>query len=226
MGGGASSIYWPTIRSLIMGSLLQGVLEEVGSPEELVRRQVVALGSGVGCAALHPLIQVPVATTWSPRWGTASPQGALLPWWRASLICTTGDICFILTFSHVPLVLGNPEQLSGLGKGRMEVEEVLSMLREDQGLRGEVEVEAEEEGLKAKGLGVFQRRMFVTVTRKADRVLAHALLLARPGDVSLGSWVQQLALTLYTRSSTVNDFFLLHGVTAARALTEQVPAAR
>ena len=36
------------------------------------------------------------------------------------------------------------------------------------------------------------------------------------------SWLQEVALTLYTRAEVVNDFFLLHGVTATWATTKQV----
>jgi len=128
-----------------------------------------------------------------------------------------------LHHSYVPLVLKHPESLALVGEGKEEVEEVLDRLSKDIRLRERMERMAEEdEKVLALGLGRFQRRMLVTVTCLADTLLDYALAMQKPANLTTSVWLQELALTLYTRSEVVNDFFLLHGVTATWALTEQV----
>lgn len=110
-----------------------------------------------------------------------------------------------------------------MGEGKEEVEEVLDRLSKDMRLRERMERMAEEdEKVLALGLGRFQRRMLVTVTCLADTLLDYALAISKPANLTTSVWLQELALTLYTRSEVANDFFLLHGVTATWALTEQV----
>ena len=86
-----------------------------------------------------------------------------------------------------------------------------------------MEKEAEEdEKVLALGLGRFQRRMLVAVTSFADSLLDYALAIAKPASLPTSSWLQELALTLYTRWGSCNshstksfDFMLL-----ARVLQE------
>ena len=102
--------------------------------------------------------------------------------------------------SHVPLVLKHPESLALVGEGDKEVEEVLDRLRKDHRLREAMEKEAEEdEKVLALGLGRFQRRMLVAVTSLSDTLLDYALAIAKPTRLTISSWLQELALTLYTK---------------------------
>ena len=108
----------------------------------------------------------------------------------------------ILVFpsSYVPLVLKHPESLALVGEGKEGVEEVLQRLSKDTRLRETMERMAEEEEkVLALGLGRFQRRMLVTVTCLADTLLDYALAMAKPASLNTSSWLQELALTLYTR---------------------------
>ena len=111
----------------------------------------------------------------------------------------------IFPSSHVPLVLKHPESLALVGEGDEEVEEVLDRLRKDHRLREAMEKEAEEdEKVLALGLGRFQRRMLVAVTSFADSLLDYALAIAKPASLTTSSWLQELALTLYTRWGSCN----------------------
>ena len=102
--------------------------------------------------------------------------------------------------SYVPLELKHPESLALVGEGEEEVEEVLDRLSKDSRLREVMERMAEEEEkMLATGLGRFQRRMLVSVTRFADTLLDYALAIAKPASLTTSSWLQELALTLYTR---------------------------
>ena len=102
--------------------------------------------------------------------------------------------------SYVPLELKHPESLALVGEGEEEVEEVLDRLSKDSRLREVMEKMAEEEEkVLATGLGRFQRRMLVSVTRFADTLLDYALAIAKPASLTTSSWLQELALTLYTR---------------------------
>ena len=87
-----------------------------------------------------------------------------------------------------------------MGEGKEEVEEVLQRLSKDTRLRETMERMAEEEEkVLALGLGRFQRRMLVAVTCLADTLLDYALTIAKPASLNTSSWLQELALTLYTR---------------------------
>ena len=87
-----------------------------------------------------------------------------------------------------------------MGEGKEEVEEVLQRLSKDTRLRENIERMAEEEEkVLALGLGRFQRRMLVAVNRLADTLLDYALAIAKPASLNTSSWLQELALTLYTR---------------------------
>ena len=87
-----------------------------------------------------------------------------------------------------------------MGEGKEEVEEVLDRLRKDSRLREDMgRMAEEEEKVLATGLGRFQRRMLVAVTSLADTLLNYALALAKPASLTTSSWLQELALTLYTR---------------------------
>ena len=102
--------------------------------------------------------------------------------------------------SYVPLELKHPESLALVGEGEEEVEEVLDRLSKDSRLREVMErLAEEEEKVIATGLGRFQRRMLVSVTRFADTLLDYALAIAKPASLTTSSWLQELALTLYTR---------------------------
>ena len=102
--------------------------------------------------------------------------------------------------SYVPLELKHPESLALVGEGEEEVEEVLDRLSKDSRLREVmVRLAEEEEKVLATGLGRFQRRMLVSVTRFADTLLDYALAIAKPASLTTSSWLQELALTLYTR---------------------------
>ena len=80
------------------------------------------------------------------------------------------------------------------------MEEVLHRLSKDIMLRETMERMAEEEEkVLALGLGRFQRRMLVTVTSLADTLLDYALAMEKPASLNTSSWLQELALTLYTR---------------------------
>jgi len=175
-----------------------------GKSRILVRNHFPPLAAGLSCSALHPLLQI--------GYGLA-----------ANCDESVLEGLAYLHHSHVPLVLKHPESLALVGEGEEEVEEVLDRLRKDHRLREAIESHAdEEEKVLALGLGRFQRRMLVTVTMFADTLLDFALAIAKPANLTNSSWLQQLALTLFTRSEVANDFFLLHGVTATWALTEQV----
>ena len=111
----------------------------------------------------------------------------------------------VLLFSYVPLVLKQPENLAKTGEGTEEVEEVLATMTKDIKLREEVEKMAEEEKwVLDQGLGSFQRRMLVAVTCKADSLLVYANTIAMPASSTSSSWLQQLALTLYTRWAAIS----------------------
>ena len=87
-----------------------------------------------------------------------------------------------------------------MGKGKEEVEKVLLRLSKDSRLRETVEKMAEEEEwVLALGLGRFQRRMLVAVTSLSDTLLDYALAIAKPTSLTISSWLQELALTLYTK---------------------------
>ena len=103
-------------------------------------------------------------------------------------------------------MLKQPENLAKTGEGTEEVEEVLATMSKDIKLREEVEKMAEEEKwVLDQGLGSFQRRMLVAVTCKADSLLVYANAIARPASsISSSSWLQQLALTLYTRWAAIS----------------------
>ena len=102
-------------------------------------------------------------------------------------------------------MLKHPESLALVGEGDEEVEEVLDRLRKDHRLREAMEKEAEEdEKVLALGLGRFQRRMLVAVTSLADSLLDYALAIAKPASLPTSSWLQELALTLYTRWGSCN----------------------
>ena len=87
-----------------------------------------------------------------------------------------------------------------MGEGKEEVEEVLDRLSKDIRLRERMERMAEQdEKVLALGLGRFQRRMLVTVTCLADTLLHYALAISKPENLTTSIWLQELALTLYTR---------------------------
>lgn len=180
------------------------LLEKAGSPEALVRCHLAKLGQGLGCAALHPLLNIGYGLAGGDS--TAVVEGLAY-----------------LHHSFVGLQLEEPGRLEQLGGGSLGLEEVLGRLREDLVLREQVERGTEEEWVTSTGLGGFQKGMVVILTRHGDQLLEYALALARPQGLSLASWIQDLALRLYTKAEVVNDFFLLHLVTATWALTSQVP---
>ena len=102
-------------------------------------------------------------------------------------------------------MLKQPENLAKTGEGTEEVEEVLATMTKDIKLREEVEKMAEEEKwVLDQGLGSFQRRMLVAVTCKADSLLVYANTIAMPASSTSSSWLQQLALTLYTRWAAIS----------------------
>ena len=102
-------------------------------------------------------------------------------------------------------MLKQPENLAKTGEGTEEVKEVLATMTKDIKLREEVEKMAEEEKwVLDQGLGSFQRRMLVAVTCKADSLLVYANAIARPASSTSCSWLQQLALTLYTRWAAIS----------------------
>ena len=102
-------------------------------------------------------------------------------------------------------MLKQPENLAKTGEGTEEVEEVLATITKDIKLREEVEKMAEEEKwVLDQGLGSFQRRMLVAVTCKADSLLVYANTIAMPASSTSSSWLQQLALTLYTRWAAIS----------------------
>ena len=93
-----------------------------------------------------------------------------------------------------------------VGEGDEEVEEVLDRLSKDYSLREAMERKAEEEEkVLALGLGRFQRRMLVAATGLADSLLDYALAIAKPASLTTSSWLQELALTLYTRWGSCNS---------------------
>ena len=105
-----------------------------------------------------------------------------------------------LPSSYVPLLLKHPERLALMGEGTEKVEKVLHRLSKDSRLRETVEKMAEEEEwVLALGLGRFQRRMLVAVTSLSDTLLDYALAIAKPTRLTISSWLQELALTLYTK---------------------------
>ena len=144
--------------------------------------------------------------------------------------------------SYVPLLFKHPERLALMGEGKEEVEMVLHSAQAQQGQQ--VEGDCWEDG-RGGGMGACPRPgslpeedagggdQFVRhlawlrpCHRQADK-LDHILLVARASF----DFVYQVGCCccrcaqyhkIVTRSEVVNDFFLLHGVTATWALTEQV----
>ena len=103
-------------------------------------------------------------------------------------------------------MLKHPESLALVGEGDEEVEQVLDRLSKDLTLREAIQRKAEEEEeVLALGLGRFQRRMLVGVTSLADSLLDYALAIAKPVSLTTSSWLQELALTLYTRWGSCNS---------------------
>ena len=97
-------------------------------------------------------------------------------------------------------MLKHPESLALVGEGDEEVEQVLDRLSKDLTLREAIQRKAEEEEeVLALGLGRFQRRMLVAVTSLSDTLLDYALAIAKPTRLTISSWLQELALTLYTK---------------------------
>ena len=123
--------------------------------------------------------------------------------------------------SYVPLVLKHPESLALVGEGKEEVEEVLDRLSKDIRLRERMERMAEQnEKVLALGLGRFQRRMLVTVTCLADTLLDYALAMQKPANLTTSVWLQELALTLYTRCGS--DYVDVLGQSITRLFIHQV----
>ena len=127
-------------------------LEKQGSPAALVSSQLPGLLPGLGCAALHPLLQI--------GYGLAAGSGGAVVEGLA-----------YLNHSYVGLVLARPPLLSRLGRGQEGLEEVLGKIQEDGRLRGEVARGAEEAELVATGLGAFQRKIMVAVTSQVSCTL-------------------------------------------------------
>ena len=183
------------------------LLDEYKSVEELVKREFPKLSQGVLGAAFHGLIQLGFGFKYRHR-------------------MTPCEGLAYIHRNHFPLrVTDSSKLIEPLGAGAdLEVLDLLRIYAEDEELCA----------LVAMKKGTFTPRAGGLFTSKGDRLLHYANRMKLPDayDPTLGiksqldlvmKWLVDCAITVYVMSEAKNDFFLIHGVTAAYSLKNILP---
>ena len=183
-----------------------------GSTRPLVTSEFATLSPGLMGAALHGLIHL--------GYGLASGQ----PWF----------VCEGLAYLHqhyLPLgPAGEAPKLDCFGAGELSLLEVVKQLRCDDALIRFMH-DSQKERL---GGGEFSRKVHALFKYKPDILLRYVHRIKTPETLRAGTftlsdvpelrkWLIDSAVVVYALAETPNDFFLLHGVTAAWGLGNILP---
>jgi len=138
-----------------------------------------------------------------------------------------------LHFTHLPINWGNDNISGQLTKGHVTLDELLLEVQQDTTYLRRVQEESTAPQILSMNIGQFQRRIYVQVRNNGDWLASRVSQVAlpphfletnmEPKSVSMrlreiSKFVVDMALVVYSRAETRNDFFLLHGVTGAWAL--------
>ncbi|XP_069132383.1 uncharacterized protein [Argopecten irradians] len=188
-------------------------LSEYGSPEKMIREEFPKLSRGLVCSAAHGLIH------------TGYGYSAKCP------ITVTEGLAY-LHHSCKPLLFdeNNPENsISHFGKGENDILAVLEELKNDEKLRKYMEDEAVELRKTDWSSGGFQYKVAALVG-VGDKLMKYAYKIKVPvmenckdeGEtvVAVSDWLLNQAIAVYALSEVKNNFFLVHGVTAAWSLRQ------
>ncbi|XP_033752340.1 uncharacterized protein LOC117336080 [Pecten maximus] len=192
------------------------ILKEHGSAEEMLREEFPKLSRGLVCSAAHGLIHTGYG--YSVRCSSTVTEGLAY-----------------LHHSCKPLIFDekNPDNdISHFGKGACDILTVLAELKKDENLRKYMEDEAVKLRQSDWYSGGFQYRVAALVG-KGDDLMKYAYKIKVPViqscqdedglAVALANWLLDQAIAVFALSEIKNDFFLLHGVTAAWSLRQIIP---
>jgi len=135
-------------------------------------------------------------------------------------------VCEGLAYMHCTYVapILSTEDPSPTGIPDCSILDVIDQVRDDVTLSELMRSEIAKPEWQACNLSDFQRYMQILLKYRGDKLMEWARSVRVPSDVvgtsSLAKWAVNSAITVYATSERRNDFFLLHGVTAAWSLLQ------
>ncbi|XP_033753327.1 uncharacterized protein LOC117336792 [Pecten maximus] len=193
-------------------------LNDYGSLEEMIKAEFPKLSRGLGCVALHGLIQL--------GYGLHATHG--------SVVC---EGLAYLHHSYHALVFDETKAENGIsnfGKGGEDILDILREMRADSTLRQSMLDGALVIKKSGRFLGSGFSNRFAALTENCGDVLikyGNRINIPLTKDslteaeflTKLSDWLIDQAIVVYKLSERANDFFLLHGVTSAWSLRQIIP---
>ncbi|CAH1803127.1 unnamed protein product, partial [Owenia fusiformis] len=190
------------------------LLQEVHSGDwsSLLTQEFPKLSAGVVGAATHGLIQI--------GYGVAAKSDQV--------------ICEGLAYLHHSY-LAIKTNVRPINEPKLPITEVLQNIYEDKDFQQRVNEEAEKDHpFVPQNSGNFTSRILTIYNIFGDKLLQYSHQVQMPSFfneddytlndvVKLARWIVDCAILVFAKSSRKNDFFLLHGVTAAWSLLQIIP---
>ena len=178
--------------------------------EAAIRGEFSGLMQGMAGSALHGLIHLGYG------FSASTPH----------MVC---EGLAYLHHSYLPLVISDSApDIQTLGRGSLDILEVVDKVRVDSDLRNVMLAECTEDWVTRRKLGEFQNKMVALLTLRGDSLVNYVHQIKFP-DFSvdrlqaMAKWLLDQVITLYLAAGKRNDFFLLHGVTSTWALLQVLP---
>ncbi|XP_060080148.1 uncharacterized protein LOC132559502 [Ylistrum balloti] len=191
-------------------------LKEYGSLEEILRAEFPNLSRGLVCSAAHGLIHTGYG--YSARCPTTVTEG----------LAYLHHSCKPLIFDEK----NSDNDISHFGKGDTDILVILEELAKDEQLRIFMKEEAVKLSKSDWASGGFQYKVAALMS-VGDNLLKYAYKIKVPvmesfkdeADlvVAVADWLLNQSIAVYALSDMKNNFFLLHGVTAAWSLRQIIP---
>ncbi|OWF52361.1 uncharacterized protein LOC110447848 [Mizuhopecten yessoensis] len=193
-------------------------LNTCGSLEDVIKAEFPKLSRGLGCVAMHGLIQL--------GYGFHAGHGTVV-----------SEGLAYMHHSYQPIIFDETKaesDIENFGKGDTDVLDILSEMKADSSLRQHMLDGALVNKKLGKYLGDgFSNRFVFLTNNSGDILLQYAnrinIPFTRDGIteteflINLSDWLTDQAIAVYAMSERQNDFFLLHGVTSAWSLRQIIP---
>ena len=158
-----------------------------------------------------------------PQWNTLRLHNKYVLRSVHSMVCE-GLAYMHCTYVAPILSTTDDEDLITTGISDCNLFDVINRVRDDVSLSQLVHDEIVKPEWQSRNISNFQRSVEILLKYRGDKLMELARSIKVPSDMvdtaCLARWMVNNAITVYATSEKRNDFFLLHGVTAAWSLLQ------